>query len=86
MTDEKKCLKDDWDDGRVVKNHAQSMSPKKKVCRWAICQNEHLFGLGWHGACKKEAIQYFGESGPIGYGFKFCPFCGAELVEEQEAK
>ena len=47
-------------------------------CLWGL-EDEIDWGDTWKTSCGQLFI--FDEGGPVKNGFKFCPYCGAELVE-----
>ena len=56
-----------------------------KTCKWSIGEEEGYLGLEeteYLTSCGNEFILMSGA--PSENGFKYCPYCGGSLVEEEE--
>jgi len=51
---------------------------EKKICEWESEDDDGTFSSDWQTGCNN--IFEFSEGNPKDNNFKFCPFCGKEIV------
>ena len=73
---------------KIISGFFSPRVPIVEVCIWEL-DNDFPWGLYWQPGCKDSGVDgqiAEDEEGPLQWGWLFCPFCGAPLVQRREPK